>query len=72
MKHLTNEINRIAQTTGYPLSRASSAGQWIYQSIIDLVSEETLTYTVNEYKKIPIIVIEKIKQRKNILKYIVS
>lgn len=58
--HLRNEIERIAKTAGYPLSRASSAGQWIYGSITRFISRETLSYLEEAYANTPIIVIERI------------
>jgi molecular chaperone HtpG len=61
MKHMVDEISRIAQMAGFPLSRASSAGQWIYKSIVRIVDEKTVAYLNDEYVKVPIIVIEKIK-----------
>ena len=57
---MKEEIDRIAKTAGAPLSRASSAGKYIYESISKHITEETEPYLKDAFTNIPIIVIEKI------------
>lgn len=60
-QHLENEVNRISNQSGKPLSQASTAGLWIFNSINNRHNKEISDYLYNRYSNIPLVVIEKIK-----------
>jgi len=60
-QHLENEVNRISEQSGKPLSQASTAGLWIFNSINNRHNKEISDYLYNRYSNIPLVVIEKIK-----------
>lgn len=59
-KHVESETKRISEQKGRPLSQASTAGLWIYGTLIknsEHIMEECLE---NQYFKLPLIIIEKL------------
>jgi hypothetical protein len=58
LEHLEKEVKRIADGSGNPLSRASTAGNWIFNSINHYLSSEMYDYLIKKFSEIPVIVIE--------------
>lgn len=56
--HLENEVDRIAEQNGKPLSQASTAGLWIYNYLRKVSQKEIQNYISNRYLKLPLLVIE--------------
>ena len=61
--HLSDEVSRIAREEGQPLSRASTAGRWIYWTLNESLEEQELKdYLDQLYSKLPLIVFEELQQ----------
>lgn len=57
--HLENEVNRISEQKGKPLSQASTAGLWIYKSLSKTINDQRLrNYADSRYSRLPVLVIE--------------
>ena len=62
--HLHNEVKRISTDKGEPLSRASTAGNWIYKILLHFTNPELRDFIAKLYEDVPVIVIEKMDTRK--------
>jgi hypothetical protein len=71
-QHLENEVNRISEQSGKPLSQASSAGLWIFESINNPHNKEISDYLYKRYSNIPLVVIEKIKSNNEVSREMIS
>jgi hypothetical protein len=61
VEHVADEITRISEGHGNPLSRSSTAGRWLSYSLYRWIENSVIDRYVNEMRnKLPLIVIEKI------------
>ncbi|MCX8131873.1 MAG: ATP-binding protein [Clostridia bacterium] len=65
-RHVADEVRRISGHSNNPLSQASSAGYFVYMSIIECTSEqEIVEYLEKLLEDLPLVVIEQVEKEKN-------
>ena len=57
-KHVENEVRRITQLPGTPLSQASTAGRWVYDSLLNGATTSLSPYLGQLYAELPSVVLE--------------
>jgi hypothetical protein len=64
LDHIKEEIDRLSNEKGNPLSRASTAGKWLTTDLMTGISLiQIQDYLVQQRKKIPLIVLETVKSQ---------
>lgn len=59
--HITVEVQRISAQTGNPLSQASTAGRWLYRSLLDTATQPVYQSLAKLYQELPHVVVEHVR-----------
>jgi hypothetical protein len=57
--HVRNEVRRISAIEGHPLLQASTAGRWVYRSLVGQSNSETRKTLRLLYEDLPLVVVER-------------